>query len=51
MDILTILIILFLVGAIGSAPGWGWHHYSYYPSGGFLILLIIVLLFMSHRGP
>jgi hypothetical protein len=46
--ILIILLVLILLGALPSWPysrGWG-----YYPSGGFgLILLIIVILVVAGR--
>ena len=46
---ITVLIVILLLMALGSLPSWpyssGW---GYYPSGGFglvlLILLILVLL-------
>ncbi len=42
--ILLILLILLLIGALPSWPysrGWG---YGYYPSGGLLLILVILLL-------
>jgi len=46
--ILLIILIIFLVGALPSWPysgGWG-----YYPSGGFgLLVLIVVLLLVFGR--
>ena len=46
--ILLIILIIFLVGALPSWPysgGWG-----YYPSGGFgLLVLIVVLLVVFGR--
>jgi len=44
MDILWVLLILFLVGGIGSTPNWGWHHFGYAPSGGLFLVAIIVLV-------
>jgi hypothetical protein len=46
--ILLILLILFLLGALPTWPysqGWG-----YYPSGGLLILVILILL-LAPRSP
>jgi hypothetical protein len=48
---LTILIILVVILAIGSAPAWpysrGW---GYYPSGLLgLILLILIILVLTGR--
>jgi len=46
-DMLTILLIVLVVMAIGAAPSWphsrGW---GYYPSGGIGILVIILLILM-----
>lgn len=48
---ITVLIVIFLLMALGSLPSWpyssGW---GYYPSGGFgLILLILIVLALSGR--
>jgi hypothetical protein len=44
---LTILLIVVLVMAIGSAPAWphsrGW---GYYPSGGLGLVLVVLLVLM-----
>lgn len=49
MDILIIILILALFGALPSWPyssGWG-----YYPSGGIgLILLILIILVVTGRA-
>ena len=49
--VITVLIVIFLLMALGSLPSWpyssGW---GYYPSGGFgLILLILIVLALSGR--
>jgi hypothetical protein len=49
--VLTILIIVVIILALGSAPSWpysrGW---GYYPSGLFgLILLILIILALTGR--
>jgi len=48
---MTVLIVLLVLMLIGSVPTWphsrGW---GYYPSGGFgLILLILIILALSGR--
>ena len=48
---ITILVVILLLMALGSLPSWpyssGW---GYYPSGGFgLILLILIILALSGR--
>ena len=49
-DMLTILIVLLIIAAIGSAPAWphsrGW---GFYPSGG-LGLLVLVLVILAVTG-
>ena len=44
---LTILLIVVLVLAIGAAPAWphsrGW---GYYPSGGLGLVLVVLLVLM-----
>jgi uncharacterized protein DUF3309 len=49
--VITVLIVVLLLMALGSLPSWpyssGW---GYYPSGGFgLVLLILVVLALSGR--
>jgi len=50
LDMLTLLIILLVVMAIGSAPSWpysrGW---GYYPSSG-LGIVVIILLILAFTG-
>ena len=48
---LTLLVVILVIAAIGSAPAWphsrGW---GYFPSGGFgLILLVLIVLLISGR--
>lgn len=49
---ITILLILFVLAAIGSFPAWphasGW---GYYPSSGLglVVLFLVVLYFTGHR--
>jgi uncharacterized integral membrane protein len=45
--ILLVILILILIGALPTWPyssGWG-----YYPSGGLLILLIVIILALTGR--
>ena len=35
----TILLIILVLALVGGAPGWGYHNYGYYPSGGIAQLL------------
>jgi hypothetical protein len=49
--VITVLIVILLLMALGSLPSWpyssGW---GYYPSGGFgLLLLILIVLALSGR--
>jgi len=48
---ITLLVVILLLLALGSLPAWpysrGW---GYYPSGGLtLLFLILLLLFLSGR--
>jgi hypothetical protein len=44
---LTILIVVLLVMAVGSAPAWPHSRsWGYYPSGGLGLVLLVVLLFV-----
>jgi hypothetical protein len=48
---LTLLLIVLIVAALGSAPAWpysrGW---GYYPSSGLgLIFVVLLLLLLTHR--
>ena len=48
---ITVLIVILLLMALGSLPSWpyssGW---GYYPSGGLgLVLLILIVLALSGR--
>jgi Protein of unknown function (DUF3309) len=49
--VITVLIVILLLMALGSLPSWpyssGW---GYYPSGGFgLLVLILIVLALSGR--
>ena len=50
MNLLWLLVILILIGSIGSAPAFGWHQYGYYPMGGGFGLLVIILIVLALTG-
>jgi Protein of unknown function (DUF3309) len=47
----TILIIVLILALIGALPRWGYSSgWSYYPSGGLgLVLLIVIILLLAGR--
>jgi hypothetical protein len=50
MSLGTILLIILVVVLIGSLPTWGYSGgWGFYPSGGFglLIIIVVVLLVMG----
>jgi hypothetical protein len=49
--ILLVLLILVLLGAVGSLPTWGHSRsWGYFPSGGLgLVVLILVVLLLMGR--
>jgi hypothetical protein len=49
--ILLVLLILILLGAVGSLPTWGHSRsWGYFPSGGLgLIVIILVVLLLMNR--
>jgi hypothetical protein len=49
--ILLVILILFLLGAVGSLPTWGHsRNWGYYPSGGLgLVVLILIVLLLLGR--
>jgi hypothetical protein len=50
MDLLTLLIILVLIGGIGSGPWWGYHQYGYGPSGIFgVVFFVLIIMFLMGR--
>lgn len=40
----VILVIVFLVLAMGGLPNWNFHRYGYAPSGVLTLVLVIVLV-------
>ena len=48
---ITVLIVILLLMALGSLPSWPYSSdWGYYPSGGFgLLLLILTVLRLSGR--
>ena len=52
MNLVTLLLIVLVVLAVGSAPNWGHGGWGmgYYPSGGLgLIVIILVVLLLIGR--
>lgn len=51
MSIITILLIVLILLAIGAFPRWPHSsNWGYYPSGGFgLVLLIVIVLLLMGR--
>ncbi len=51
---ITILLIVLVLMAVGSAPAWPHsRNWGYYPSGGLGLVILAVLLFVflgPHRG-
>ena len=49
--ILIVILILVLLGAVGSLPTWGHSkNWGYFPSGGLgLVVLILVVLLLMGR--
>ena len=48
--LLTILVIILLLAAVGSLPAWPYStSWGYYPSGGLGLLLIIVIILLLIR--
>lgn len=48
---LTILLVILIILAIGSLPTWGYSRgWGYAPSGGLgLVLLVVLVLFLMGR--
>lgn len=47
---ITVLFVILFLMFLGGLPGWGYHPYGYWPSGGAgLILLILVILLLVGR--
>jgi hypothetical protein len=41
----TLLLVLLILMLLGSVPAWPYSHgWGYYPSGGLLLLVVLVLL-------
>jgi hypothetical protein len=51
MDLLTLVIIVLVVMALGGLPTWGFHQYGYGPSGLlFIVIIVLVVLLVRRRG-
>ncbi len=48
-DMLTLLVIILVIAAIGSAPAWPHSRsWGYFPSGGLgLLVLVLVILMLT----
>ena len=47
---LIVVLVILLLGGVGSAPQFGYHSAGYYPSGGFgFVLLVLLILFLMGR--
>jgi Protein of unknown function (DUF3309). len=48
---ITILIIILIIAAIGGLPNWGFHSYGAGPSGlfGLIVIVLIILYLTGHR--
>lgn len=49
--LVTLLVILLVLGLIGGLPTWGYwgtsgSPYGYYPSGGFGVILLLIIIFL-----
>jgi len=42
MNLLLLVVLLILI--LGGLPNWGYHNYSYGPSGVLVVILIVLLL-------
>lgn len=49
MDLNTLAFIVIVCAIVGALPGWGWHSYRYYPSGGLFLFLLLIVLFMHYN--
>ena len=46
----TLLLVLVILALLGAAPVWPYSHdWGYYPSGGLVVLLIVVILLTRGR--
>ncbi len=47
---LTLLLIVLIVAALGAAPAWPHSRsWGYYPSGGLGLVVVLLLLFVVFR--
>lgn len=46
MNLVTLLIIILIICAIGGLPSFGWHQYGWGPSGvsGLVVVILLILL-------
>jgi len=52
MNINTLLVVLLVILLLGALPTWPYSaDWGYYPSGGLLVVLVVVLVVLfSRRG-
>jgi hypothetical protein len=43
---MLLLLVLLIVIMVAGLPTWGWHPYSYYPSGILSVLVIVLIIFL-----
>jgi hypothetical protein len=47
-DMLTILVVILLLVALGALPTWPHSRsWGYYPSGGLVVLVLVILLLLG----
>lgn len=46
--ILLVLLVILLLGGVG--PWWGWHTHGYYPMGGALGVIVVILIVLALTG-
>jgi hypothetical protein len=50
MSLLGLLLILVLLGGIGSGPWFGYHEYGYQPIGVFgIVFIVLLIMFLTGR--
>jgi len=44
MSLVTLLIIVLIIMAVGGLPQFGYHQYGAWPSGGIGLVLVVLLI-------
>ena len=47
--LVTVLLIVLIVLALGGLPTWGYHQFGYYPSSVLGVVVIVVLVLLLFR--